>query len=86
MNAPLQTNILVQNGRVFISDFGVAASRHNRLDLSKRLLGSTRWLAPEIRELTRYGGASSATITVWSDMYSFGRLFLEVRDIPLTLF
>ena len=70
---------MVHDGVAMISDFGISAIKSDAEDLSTRLEGNDRWLAPEIREAKRKSHSPRAALTTWSDMYSFGCVFLEVR-------
>ncbi|XP_010414925.1 PREDICTED: serine/threonine-protein kinase CDL1-like [Camelina sativa] len=67
------TNILLdQNNRAKVSDFGLAKTGSDKLngEISTRVLGTTRYLAPEY--------ASTGKLTTKSDVYSYGIVLLEL--------
>lgn len=69
--------ILVRNGVVKITDFGIARPGNSDLTKSSEVLGSAPYMAPELWTGTEVGAAS--------DMYALGVLFYEMLTGVLPL-
>lgn len=64
--------MLLMDNRAYLCDFGISNILDNVKGLTTDPHGAERWVAPEQLQV----GPVKANI--WSDMYSFGSLFLEV--------
>lgn len=73
-------NILVENGKPFISDFGSALVFNpmgTMLDPMIAVRGTCRWMAPEV--LSYECDPDPIPITLAADIYSFAMTLVEAR-------
>jgi len=74
-------NVLITNeGKACLCDFGLSAlmiAFHGTSFYTSTIGGNARWAAPEIYSITNNEAAPS--VTVQSDVYSFGCILLEVN-------
>ncbi|KAL5531078.1 hypothetical protein ACEPAG_3954 [Sanghuangporus baumii] len=83
-------NILVKDGRAFITDFGLSHTMDGTRGLTSEVHGNPAWLAPEAIAAKCEKGFSKQTFkpTFAQDIYSFGCLFFFVmtREMPFERF
>lgn len=64
--------MLLSENRAYLCDFGISNILDNVKGLTTDPHGNKRWLAPEQLKI------DPVKANIWSDMYSFGSVFLEV--------
>lgn len=67
--------MLVNNGKVYLSDFGLSSMRDGVTGQSSAVHANIRWAAPELFRIRK---GYKASPTCETDMFSFGCVFLEV--------
>ena len=74
----LQANILFDNGKAYICDFGLSRADDGTKGLSTSQKGNAKWMAPE-----RLNGESreSGRPTPQSDIFEYGVTFYEVNNL-----
>jgi serine/threonine protein kinase len=81
----LQANILItQEWSACLTDFGLTSLTDATVASTSHRAGSLRWMAPELINPDRFGLRFRRTPA--SDVYAFGSLCLEVRDLTSDFF
>lgn len=73
----VKNNVLVNDGKVYLSDFGLSKMKDGVTGQSSAVHANIRWAAPELFKVKKDCKASP---TCETDMFSFGSVFLEVCE------